>query len=87
VSNNIGQASDQTVANRAITEPIVISVPASTEIYVVFEKAAKENALLPEAKLPDKPRNGSPVSPSIQELRQLLQLQREFNQGVSASNQ
>ena len=88
VSNNIGQASDQTVANMTITERIVISVPASTEIYVVLQKAAKENSSTAEARTPDKPGNGSAGAPSLQELRQLLQLQRELNQGAgAASNQ
>lgn len=43
VANNIGQVSDQTVANLALTERIVVSVPADTEIYVILQKAAKEN--------------------------------------------
>jgi hypothetical protein len=34
VSNNIGQASAQTVANLVLTEQIVVPVPADTEIYV-----------------------------------------------------
>ena len=88
VSNNIGQASDQTVANMTITERIVISVPASTEIYVVLQKAAEENSSTAEARTPDKPGNGSAGAPSLQELRQLLQLQRELNQGAgTVSNQ
>jgi hypothetical protein len=88
LSNNIGQASDQTVANLAITERIVISVPASTEIYVVLQKAARENSATSEARTADKPGSGVAGAPSIQELRQLLQLQRELNQSAgSASSQ
>ncbi|HET6840232.1 MAG TPA: hypothetical protein VFK06_00850 [Candidatus Angelobacter sp.] len=85
VSNNIGQASDQTVANLAITERLVISVPASTEIYVVLQKVAKENSTTSEARTADKPGNGVAGAPSIQELRQLLQLQRELNQGAGTA--
>jgi hypothetical protein len=88
VSNNIGQASDQSVANLAISQRIVVSVPAGTEIYVVFEKAAKENASTTDTKAADRPGTTFPGgSPSTQELRQLLQLQRELNQGVSTQNQ
>ena len=73
VSNNIGQASDQTVANLAITERIVVSVPADTAIYVVLQKPTKESVRTartqPETQTPQ---------PSIEELRQLMQLQREL---------
>lgn len=81
VSNNIGQASDQTVANLAINEHIVISVPAGTEMYVVLQKPAKEGDPNRTAK------TGSQASgsqPSIQELRQLLQLQKELSQSAGA---
>lgn len=73
VSNNIGQSSDQTVANLALTEHIVVSLSADTEIYVILQKSAKENVQSPHLQLPSQ--NGS--QPSIEELRQLMQLQRE----------
>jgi hypothetical protein len=76
VSNNIGQASDQTVANLALTEHIVVSVPADTEIYVILQKPAKENIQSPRVLLPSQ----TVSQPSIEELRQLMQLQRELNQ-------
>lgn len=84
VSSNIGQASDQTVANLAITQHIVVSVPAGTEIYVVLQKAAKESVATVESKGAERPATGST---SIQELRQLLQLQRELNQSVASAGQ
>jgi type F conjugative transfer system protein TrbI len=76
VSNNIGQSSDQTVANLALTEHTVVSVPAGTEIYVILQKPGKENVQSPRLQLPSQ--CGS--QPSIEELRQLMQLQRELNQ-------
>lgn len=84
VSSNIGQASDQTVANLAIAHHIVVSVPAGTEIYVVLQKAAKENVATVESKGAERPATGST---SIRELRQLLQLQRELNQSVASAGQ
>jgi len=78
VASNIGQASDQTVANLALTERIVVSVPADTEIYVVLQKTAKENAQ------PSHSQSASvPNQVNIEELRQLMQLQRELNQGIT----
>lgn len=88
VSNNIGQASDEEVGRLAITEHVVVSVPANTEIYVVLQKTTKTiSTASGGAGISGVPTNSKP--PSTQELRELLQLQRELNQGVPAvsSNQ
>jgi hypothetical protein len=79
VANNIGQAGDQTVANLALTERIVVSVPADTEIYVILQKAAKESGQSSRLTAPTQSVNQS----NIDELRQLMQLQRELNQGIT----
>jgi Bacterial conjugation TrbI-like protein len=79
VANNIGQASDQTVANLALTERIVVSVPADTEIYVILQKAAKESGQSSRLTVPSQSVN----QPNIDELRQLMLLQRELNQGMT----
>jgi hypothetical protein len=76
VSNNIGQASDQTVASLALTEHFVVSVPADTEIYMILEKPIKESGQTSRAQLPLQ----TASQPSVEELRQLIQLQRELNQ-------
>lgn len=81
VANNIGQASDQTVANSAITEHIVVSVPADTQIYVVLQKSVKERVQNPPARLATQ----TASQPSIEELRQLLQLQHELNETATKS--
>jgi hypothetical protein len=78
VSNNIGQASDQTVANLALTEHVVVSVPADTEIYVILQKPVKESVQAPRVQSPQ-----AASQPSIEELRQLMQLQRELNQNAA----
>jgi hypothetical protein len=78
VSNNIGQSSDQEVARLTLTEHLVVSVPADTEIYVVLEKATKQSIPERRAQLPSQAHTVN--QPDIEELRQLLQLQRELNQ-------
>jgi hypothetical protein len=77
LSNNIAQSSDQEVAKLAITEHLVVSVPANIEIYVVLQKPAKQTIQSRPAQLP----LPKPIvnQPGIEELRQLLQLQRELN--------
>ena len=44
VANNIGNAGDEQIMRMLTLEHIVVSVPAGTEIYLVFEKAATVNA-------------------------------------------
>lgn len=78
MSNNIAQSSDQEVAKLAITEHLVVSVPADTEIYVVLQKPTKPRVQNSRVQLPTPTQTTN--QPGIEELRQLLQLQRELNQ-------
>ena len=75
ISNNIGQVSDESVAELATNERIVVSVPADTEIYIVLQKETK-SVKSAEAHQAVQIRDES----KIEELRQLLELQREMNQ-------
>ena len=43
VANNIGNAGDEQIMRMLTLEHIVVSVPAGTEIYIVFEKSAVAN--------------------------------------------
>jgi hypothetical protein len=80
LTSNIGQSSDQTIATLALTERIVVSVPADTEIYVILQKPAKQIVQNQDSQLP----TIHASQPSIEELRQLVQLQHELNQTVGA---
>jgi hypothetical protein len=44
VANNIGNAGDEQIMKMLTMEHIVVSVPAGTEVYVVFEKSATANS-------------------------------------------
>ncbi len=83
VSENIGLASDQEVSQLALNEHIVVSVSAGTPIYVVMQDSSKP-AKRTESPIRSPQQTGSP---NVQELRELLQLQRELNQSVVTSNQ
>jgi hypothetical protein len=85
VSNNIAQASDEEVNKLAVTEHLIVSVAANTEIYVVLRKPAKTE---PQAKTDAAVALSTPPSAkqNTDQLRQLLQLQRELNQEASAAN-
>jgi hypothetical protein len=81
VSNNLGEAGDEQISRMAVTQHIVVTIPADIPIYVVFEKTPKSNAD-PARGTVAGPRACNPVK--AEELRQLLQLQRELNQSNAA---
>jgi hypothetical protein len=66
----------QAVANLALTERTVVSFPAGTEIYVILQNGAQEHRANSAAQPTSQPANKA----TIDELRQLMQLQRELNQ-------
>ena len=77
VSNNIGRASDEQISRLVLTEHLVVTIPAGTSIYVVLEQTAKSNSESSGASSNmSRPSN----SASVDELRQLLQLQRELQE-------
>jgi hypothetical protein len=77
VGNNIGEAGDEQVSRMAVTQHIVVTIPADISIYVVLEQTPKSNA----AWIQSGPHSTQPGnSANAGELRQLLQLQRELNQ-------
>ena len=83
VSDNVGEASDEQVSRLALTEHVVVTIPANTAIYVVLEKTARSRTV-PERTILGTSQSGS--SANANELRRLLQLQRELQQ-TSAINE
>jgi len=83
VSNNVGEASDEQVSRLALTEHVVVTIPANTPIYVVLEKTASSRMAPGKITLGS---SQSTSSASADELRQLLQLQRELQQ-TAANNE
>ena len=81
LSNNIGQAADQQVAGLALSQQIVVTLAAGTEIYVVLEK------FMSDTNVPERPPVKTSTQPGVDELRQLLQLQRELNETAPGPSQ
>ena len=76
-TGNIAQSSDEEVNMLALSEHLVVSVPAGTEIYVILQKPARtgrEEGLSP---------NPSSSKPGVEQLREVMQLQKELNQTAS----
>jgi hypothetical protein len=84
VSNNVGEASDEQVSRLALMEHVVVTIPANTAIYVVLEKTASSRVASGRTTLSS---SQSTNSASADELRQLLQLQRELQQTAATSQE
>ncbi len=82
VGDNIGLASDQQVTRLALTEHVIVSLSAGTAIYIVLQDSAKQ--IKPAESLNRSASQSS--TPNAQELRELLQLQKELNQSVAPSS-
>jgi hypothetical protein len=77
VSSNIGEAGDEEVSRLAINQQIVVMVSAGVPIYVVLEKTPNANQGAQRSATQSSP--GSNAT-SADQLRQLLQLQKELSQ-------
>jgi hypothetical protein len=78
---NVGNAGDQQIMQLMLTEHPIVTVPAGTDIFVVFEKTdskpASNNAAAPSSRY--SPQN-------LNELRELLEIQREMNQSPTPAS-
>jgi len=82
VSNNIGEAGDEQISRMAVTQHIVVTISADTPIYVVLEQTSKSSASWTQSRLHSTLLGNSP---NVEELHQLLQLQRELNQSSTTT--
>jgi hypothetical protein len=78
-ASNIGETGDEEVSRLAVNQQIVVTVPAGIPIYVVLQQTPKSNQSL----VGTSQRNTPTQSANADQLRQLLQLQRELNQSAT----
>ena len=90
VANNVGIAGDQELNELAFNQNVVVTVPGNTRFYIVLESGAPRGGRV-ETSPTTLASAGSRSSmvPSLDELRQLLQLKQElsamYQQGSTAS--
>jgi hypothetical protein len=82
LAGNVALAGEQELTNAAYTENISVTVPANTRFYVVVQKPAV--ATVP-ARISE-PARPSVEMPTVQELRELMELRREINRMYQESN-
>jgi hypothetical protein len=94
IADNVGIAGQNELNQLSFNQNIVVTVPGNTRFYIVLQKTDDVSAPAPEA------RSGTGVAstvrttqavPNLEELRELLELQREMSQlypqGASAPSQ
>ena len=78
IATNIGVAGDQELTNLAFNQNIVVTVPGNTRFYIVIQKGAvtRDGDIRPAATQ----LAGNTQVPTMQELRELMQLRRELSE-------
>jgi len=82
LASNVALAGEQELANAAYTQNITVTLPANTRFYVVLQKAAVAATPTPTAE----PSRQSVEMPTVQELRELMDLRREINRMYQESS-
>ena len=87
IATNIGVAGDQELTNLAFNENIVVTVPGNTRFYLVLQKGSSAGQ---SGAGPARASNQTVVNariPSVEELRELMQLRRELSEMYQTSGQ
>jgi hypothetical protein len=82
LATNVALAGEQELANAAYSQNITVTLPANTRFYVVLQKPAVAATPTQIAE----PARQSAEMPTVQELRELMDLRREINRMYHESN-
>ena len=85
LASNVALAGEQELMNAAYSQNISVTVPANTRFYLVLQKAAANTAATPPSRMAQ-PATQPLEMPSVQELRELMDLRREINRMYQESN-
>ena len=82
LADNVGMAGQDEINTLVANQSIVVSVPGNTRFYVVIEKGNSEEAgrPVPRSTGANSPSLSDTKAPTLEELRQLIQLRSELNQ-------
>ncbi len=86
IATNIGMAADQELNRLAFNQNVVVTVAGNTRFYLVFQKAAGVSATESRTTSVLARDLGATRLPSIEELRELMQLKRELSEMVRQAN-
>ena len=88
LADNIGMAGQNEINTLSANQNIVVTVPGNTRFYVVVEKGSSEETGRPVPRPTDAGSGNLSAgkAPTLEELRQLIQLRSELNQMYSQTN-
>ena len=88
LADNVGMAGQDEINTLSANQSIVVTVPGNTRFYVVIEKGNSEEAgrPVPRSTGANSPNLSDTKAPTLEELRQLIQLRSELNQMYSQTN-
>lgn len=88
LADNIGMAGQDEINTLSANQNIVVTVPGNTRFYVVVEKGSSEETGRPVPRPTDAGSGNLSAgkAPTLEELRQLIQLRSELNQMYSQTN-
>lgn len=86
VAGNIALAGEEQLRNAAYTQNITVTLPANMRFYVVLQKGTV-SVSPPVSSVTDVPVSRTPAElPTVQEIRELMDLRREINRMYQESN-
>jgi hypothetical protein len=88
LADNVGMAGQDEINTLTANQTIVVTVPGNTRFYVVVEKGSSEEVgrSVPRSTDANGPNLAGSKAPTLEELRQLIQLRSELNQMYSQTN-
>jgi len=88
LAENIGTAGQDEINTLAANQRIVVTIPGNTRFYIVLQKSSSEKQVSPTVRSADA--NSLALSgarvPSLEDLRELIQLRNELNQMYSQND-
>ena len=86
VATNIGIAGDQELTNLAFNENIVVTIPGNTRFYLVLQKGSSAGRAGSSAASASLQTATNTRMPTVEELRELMQLRRELSEMYQTSS-
>jgi hypothetical protein len=86
IATNIGIAGDQELTNLAFNQDIVVTIPGNTRFYLVLQKSSSAGTAGTSLTSSSTQAATNTRLPSLEELRELMQLRRELGEMYQASS-
>jgi hypothetical protein len=87
IATNIGVAGDQELTSLAFNQNIVVTIPGNTRFYIVLQKGPSTGTPGTSLATTSAQTAANTCIPTLEELRELIQLRRELSEMYQTSGQ